>query len=267
MRDRFEFHNLRVDGLSIRVMDRLDASDEIPLIVCNGIGQSCETVQPFLKHVSGRRVISFDAVGAGKSDCAETHLSMEEHAQVLHGVMDELGIEQADIMGISWGGALAQQLVRAYPDRCRRLILALTSPGGALTLTGHPMATTEIFVPMRRYSKEWTRFITPIMYGGRAMICADELDRYSMRNVIPSLKGYFGQISAMMTWSSMGWLHEIKHKTLIYSGLFDPLIPFWNQKLLADHIPNSELRVFPTGHWLVYEERVRLAAEIETFLA
>ena len=222
----FEFSYHTVSGLKLRVMRSRSNSDKPPLIVCNGIGQSCETIQPFLEEVRDRTVFSFDAAGVGHSDTPSGFITVEQHTDLFAELLDELGIEAADIMGISWGGALAQQFAHSYPRRCRRLILAITSAGGPITLSGSPLAAMEILFPLRRTHTFWKRTIGPIVYGGEALFIHAELADYQNRNVTSGLKGYYGQIAAMVGWTSLPWLHKIENPTLVYSGLYDPLIPF-----------------------------------------
>jgi len=262
----FEFSYHTVGGLKLRVMRRGSNPDKPPLIVCNGIGQSCETIQPFLDELQDRTLVSFDAAGVGHSDTPRAFLTMEQHANLFAELLDDLGIDVSDIMGISWGGALAQQFVRSYPHRCRRLILAITSTGGPVTLSGSPLAASEILFPLRRTHKFWNWMIGPIVYGGEALFAPEELAQYSLRNVTSDLRGYYGQIAAMFGWTSLHWLHKIKTPTLVYSGLYDPLIPHWNQQLVAARLPNAELRTLNSGHWLIYAKRKEIGQEITDFL-
>lgn len=267
----YEFSYQNVHGLDLRVMDTGEVSDEPPLIVCNGLSQSCETIQPLFDEMEGRRLISFDAAGAGKSETSTKILSMPDHARLVAGLLDRLEIGQADIMGISWGGMLAQQFVIDHPERCRKLVLAITSVGGPITLSGNPAAAAEIFFATRRslgrFSKRWRTLMAQNVYGAEAFFRADELSAYSERNVTAEKAGYYGQLAALLSWTSLPSLHKIAQPTLVYSGLYDPLIPFWNQQLLAAMIPNAELRTLNTGHWLVYSKRELIAKEITQFLS
>lgn len=75
------------------------------------------------------RVIAWDAPGAGASpDPAET-FTTESYARCLAGFLDAVAIDQAHILGLSWGGILAQEFYRLYPERVRSLVLADTYAG------------------------------------------------------------------------------------------------------------------------------------------
>ena len=126
---------LTVSGLSVRTAMKHGPGGRRPLMVVNGIGGSFELLRPFVDAVEDRDVILFDVPGAGKSAAPLLPWRMSNYAQVMVQILDQLGIESANILGLSWGGALAQQAARQYPDRFARLVLAATSPGHLFMLT------------------------------------------------------------------------------------------------------------------------------------
>jgi len=75
--------------------------------------------------------------GIGSSPAPVVPYHLGTSAPLLAGLLDQLGYEQADVLGISWGGGLAQQFAASRPDRVRRLVLVATGPG-ALMVPGHP---------------------------------------------------------------------------------------------------------------------------------
>jgi pimeloyl-ACP methyl ester carboxylesterase len=74
-------------------------------------------------------VIAWDAPGAGASSDPPTTFTTASYAQSLAGFLDAIGIERAHILGLSWGGILAQEFYRLYADRFRSLVLADTYAG------------------------------------------------------------------------------------------------------------------------------------------
>jgi pimeloyl-ACP methyl ester carboxylesterase len=79
--------------------------------------------------------------------------------------------------------------------------------------------------------------------------------------------GYFGQLVAGISWSSLPWLHRIRQPTLVLSGAADPIVPPINARILAGRIPNAELEIVPgAGHLLLMEHAEPVAERIATFL-
>ena len=97
-------------------------------------------MQPFVNALDPQReIIRFDAPGIGGSPPPVVPYHLATLAPLITDLLDQLGYLQADVLGISWGGGLAQHLAVMCPDRVRRLVLVATSPGG-LMVPGHPRA-------------------------------------------------------------------------------------------------------------------------------
>ena len=96
-----------------------------------GIGGNIEMWQPFEQALegSGIQTITFDAPGVGESTNWRRPRRMGALARTVDRLVGALGYEAVDVLGVSFGGALAQQLARQFPDRVRRLVLAATAPG------------------------------------------------------------------------------------------------------------------------------------------
>lgn len=263
----FTFHTITVDGILLRYMRRESSDDQPPLLVCNGLGQSLEVLLPILGEISGRTIVGFDMPGVGRSEMADHIKTIPDYAALAMRLMDDIGIGQFDIMGISWGGALAQQMAFDAPDRVRRLVLAITSAGGIGSWWGTPIALSEIMFPMRYMNKTYGNMIGPWMYGGEALSSPDEFREYSRHAIAPSPKGYFTQVRAMCSWTSLPWLRRLKQKTLVIAGQYDGLIPIANQILLSSMLPNARLEVYPAGHLLMYTKRKETGPMIGHFLS
>ncbi len=75
------------------------------------------------------RVIAWDAPGAGASEDPPESFTTEDYARCLAEFLQKLNVERPHVLGLSWGGILAQEFYRLYPDRPRRLVLADTYAG------------------------------------------------------------------------------------------------------------------------------------------
>jgi len=112
---------LRIRGLSIHA--QIQGEGE-PLLMYSPIWSQAEVWEPLLPYLTGFRSIAFDPPGIGRSPMPGLPMSMQALASVGAGLLDELGIESAHVLGASFGGAVAQHMAICHPGRVRRLVLA-----------------------------------------------------------------------------------------------------------------------------------------------
>jgi poly(3-hydroxyalkanoate) depolymerase len=256
-----------VGGRSLRVSVREGAPGWTPLLLCNGIGVSLELLQPFADALDPRRpVVRFDMPGVGGSTAPVLPYHLTTLPALLAGLLDQLGYPRADVLGISWGGALAQQFALSRPDRVRRLVLVATAPG-ALMVPARPSVLLRMLSPRRHQDPAYAARIAGDLYGGSARenpIVARDLLHATTR-VGPSV-GYYYQLLAGLGWTSLPFLAGLKPPTLILAGDDDPIIPVANAKIMHRLIPRSELHIYRGGHLELAADAERLGAVIEAFL-
>jgi poly(3-hydroxyalkanoate) depolymerase len=193
---------------------------------------------------------------------------MDGLATVVCGLLDVLGQDEVDVLGISFGGAIAQQLARQYPDRVRRLILCATSPG-FVSVPPRPLPALFLMSPARYYHPAIFRFMMPRIVGGvtardPSALAAQAGPRLSRP---PDPLGYLFQLYATMGWTSAHWLHNLEQPTLVLAGDNDHAIPLVNAKLLANRIPDARLHVVKGGgHLFLLDEPDSVIDEIHAFL-
>jgi poly(3-hydroxyalkanoate) depolymerase len=269
--DDQRMHFVDVDGIRIRASIRGEGR---PLLLVMGIGGNIEMWQPFEQALdgSGIQTITFDAPGVGESTNWRRPRRMGALARTVDHLIGALGYEAVDVLGVSFGGALAQQLVRQSPDRVRRLVLAATCAGmpGIGGVPGRPGAMLALATPLRYYSPAYFREVAPTLYGGRIRrepeLLAEQAHARMARP--PSLRGYFAQLYAMGWWTNLPWLPFIEHPTLVMAGDDDPIIPLVNGRILARLMPHARLEVITGGgHLFLLEEAERSAALVREFLA
>jgi poly(3-hydroxyalkanoate) depolymerase len=258
---------LTIGGRSIRVAVREGAPEWPPLLLCNGIGVSLELFQPFVDALDPRRgVIRFDMPGIGGSPAPVIPYHLATLPSLLAGLLDQLGHEQADVLGISWGGGLAQQFALSRPDRVRRLVLVATAPG-ALMVPGRPWVLLRMLSPRRHRDPGYAARIAGELYGGSARkdpIVARDLLHATTR--LGPARGYYYQLISMLGWTSLPWLPKLRPPTLILAGDDDPIIPVVNARIMHWLIPRSRLHVYQGGHLELAAGAGRLAAAVEAFL-
>jgi len=256
---------VRAGGLRLRV-GRHGAGR--PLLLITGIGAHLDMWAPFARHAGDRELIAFDAPGTGLSQRPRVPLRMGGLARVVVELLDALRLERVDVLGYSFGGALAQELARRAPDRVRRLVLCATGPG----LGGSPpkpLAALMLATPARYYHPRLLALTVPHIAGGRtarepAVLAANAATRLQRP---PDPLGYAFQLYAVAGWSSLPWLHRVRQPALIVAGADDPSVPLRNARLLASRLPDARLHVVPGGgHLFLLDEPESAAGEIRAFL-
>ena len=162
---------LSIGGLGVAA--RATGSGD-PVLLLNGMSRPMASWAYFADALQDRTVIAFDAPGVGASETPVVPYSMPMLADTAARVLDAFGIEKADVVGYSHGGAVAQQLAVGHAARVNRLVLLATACGvGAVP--GHPRDVTQLLLTPNRETR-WPR---------------------------PNPLGLFWQIAAISTWSSI----------------------------------------------------------------
>jgi len=188
-------------------------------------------------------------------------------AKLIDRMLTQLGYHgPVDVLGVSWGGGLAQQFARSHPARCRRLVLAATSPG-FLMVPGSPLVLLKMFNPRRYGDSGYLMRIAPDLYGGEVRRNPQLMQAHSANLRKPHWLGYLYQQMALWGWSSLPWLWRLPQPTLVMAGNDDPLVPLINARILAGLIPNAQLEVFDDGHLFLMSNADKSARLIREFLA
>ncbi|MEV0466950.1 poly(3-hydroxyalkanoate) depolymerase [Nocardia tengchongensis] len=252
-------------GQQIRVSVRWGSG--VPLVVCNGIGAALEVLDPLVAALDpDTTVVRFDVPGTGGSPDSPLPYSFPYLAAVLRGVLGRVGIHgQVDVLGLSWGGALAQQFAFQYPLRCRRLILASTGTG-VLMVPGRPRVLLKMLTPQRFLDHRYAARIAGELYGGSARRDPGIVERLFDRQLMAGSRvGYLHQLLAGSAWTSLFALPLIRQRTLIVAGTDDPIIPVVNARLMARLLPHATVHLHPGGHIDLIVDAPALAPVIERF--
>ena len=258
------FRSIGGDRLRIAMTHPVDAHGS-PALIFNGIGASTELLEPLMRRLTGVATLTFDLPGVGASQPSALIRRLPGYAQLARDLLDDLGIDRVHVMGISWGGGLAQQFTRQFGARVDRLILAATSTGH-LMVPPRPSVLLRMATPLRYVSAGYFKSIAGTIYGGDFRKDDVLTERHARRMAPPSIYGYLTQLWALAGWTSVHWLHEIKQPTLVMAGDDDPIIPLINARLLTRLIPNARLEVFDCGHLFLLTRLERSVASIEGFL-
>jgi poly(3-hydroxyalkanoate) depolymerase len=256
-------------GRTLRVSVRRGTDPSVPaLLLMNGIGASLEVLQPFVDALDRRRsVIRFDVPGVGGSPRPVVPYVLPTFSPVVAGMLDRLGFEDpVDVLGLSWGGGLAQHFAVQHRRRCRRLVLAATGTG-SLMVPANPRVLARMLTPRRHRDPRYASSIAGEIYGGtmrsdpaRAARVLHSASRLGLR------RGYYYQLAASTGWSSLPFLKLIRQPTLLVAGDDDPIIPVINARMMARLIPDVRLHLYNGGHLALITEAGELAPVIEEFL-
>lgn len=218
------------------------------------------------------QVLMFDQRGLGQTSKPDVPYTMADYAEDCVWLMDAVGWDRANVVGISFGGMVAQHLVLQYPQRVERLVLACTSSGGEGgssfdLLSIYDLPTEErvsITLPIMDQRNDLLTnpptlapvydVLAPAMFAGELPLNADD----------PSWRiGARRQLEARAEHDVWDRLPEIMNKTLVAGGRYDGQAPVENMKRLAGRIKNSELQFFDGGHLFFLQDRAAWQAIVE----
>jgi poly(3-hydroxyalkanoate) depolymerase len=266
-RPQAETRIITVSGQRLRVAIRSGDGIRTPLLMMNGIGVNLEVLQQFVDALNPAiEVIRFDVPGTGGSPAPLIPYRFSAHARKARQMLDQLAYRQVDVLGVSWGGALAQQFAFQYPRRCRRLILVSTGTG-ALMVPGHPSVLAKMVTPRRYQDPAYMAQIAGEIYGGKIHRQPELAREFTQTARFGGMLGYFYQLLGAAGWTSLPWLHKIRQPTLILHGDEDPLVPLVNAKIMHRLLPYSRLYIFHDGHLGIGTSAQELAPVVDQFLA
>jgi poly(3-hydroxyalkanoate) depolymerase len=263
---RIEIQAIELDGQTLRVGVRHGSSDRPPLVIFNGIGANLELLVPFIDELKDVSVIIFDVPGVGGSPPPQLPYRFATLAKLTDKLLTRLGFDgPVDALGVSWGGALAQQFAKMYPVRCRRLVLAATSPG-VIMVPSRLSVFAKLLGPRRYTDPNYLEQIGGDIYGGAYRRDPELLKEHSRHIQGSKGHGYFYQLLAMWSFSSLPWLGSLRQTTLVIHGDDDPIVPLVNARILAARIPHATLEVIDDGHLFLVSRAKEVASMVQQFL-
>jgi poly(3-hydroxyalkanoate) depolymerase len=254
-----------VAGQILRVGIRPGDKSRPPLLLFNGIGANIELVEPFLETMDGFEAIIFDVPGVGGSPAPRVPYRPWSLARLSARLLDQVGYERVDVLGVSWGGAIAQQFAFQQAKRCRRLVLAATSPGH-LMVPGKLTTQLKLASPRRYRDSAYMERIAGEIYGGRMRDSPGLVQKHLRHVRWSSDYGYYLQLMAGVGWTSLPWLPFLSQPTLVMAGRDDPIVPLANGRILAKLIPDARLVTLDDGHLFLLTSAPQSAQLITEFL-
>jgi poly(3-hydroxyalkanoate) depolymerase len=239
----------------------------VPLVLISGIGAPLELWKPF-RQALGVETVAIDAPGVGGSDTLRFPQTMWGLAGLFDKLLDRLGYGMVDLLGLSWGGGVAQHLALRRGSRVRRMVLASTG-FGLWSIPGDLRAIGQLLTPARYFSQEHFLRVAPAMYGGETRRHPERLiTQAAVRSAHrPSAVGYAHQLAAAWTWVALPLLPLIRCETLVLSGDDDPIVHVANARIMAAALPNGHLHIaHGGGHLFMVDQADEAASIVANFL-
>jgi len=244
--------------------------DGPPIALIPGLGSDHRAWAPLLPFLDPEfRCISFDNRDSGQSGPGPSTYTIAEMAQDVVSLLDALAIERCHVIGVSMGGAIAQELAISRPERLDRLVLLSTYT----TSDARGAAILQSWLQLRQAlpRAEYLHSIYPWLYSVEDYATPGLLDailQYALDNPYPqSPEQYERQMRAALSHDTNGRLHAIRAPTLLLFGEEDILTPLRFADGLVAEIPDVRLQTFPgTGHALLWTRTGPVAEVIRSFL-
>lgn len=267
-------HPLRVPGRTVFVGDdeflvrEMGADEGVPILLIHGLAGSSltEWYQVAPKLAVDRRVILIDHRGHGLSAPGDRRFEVEDDSDDIAGVLDYLGVAEADVVGYSMGGIIAQAFAQRHPGRVRKLVLVATF---ATHSDGYRMAR-RLGAVLARAWERLTGIGTPEVRSGYLIARHAVKPQHARwiwrdtlrRNVESGAQATF----ALLRFDSRDWVGKLGVPTMVIVPTGDFLVPPRWQYELASSIPDVRLvEIAGAGHELVWTHADRLADELGSF--
>jgi 3-oxoadipate enol-lactonase len=225
------------------------------LLLVPGIPAIASDWAPLAERLSGsRRVIAYDNRGSGASSVTPAPYTCVQLAADAVALLDELGVERADVFGMSLGGMIAQELALGWPNRVNRLVLGCTHCG--LEHAARPEREAGRAFAME--TDDWAERMEALApFAFAAGVDGELLNRFVEKKAadVQDPEGYRGQIAAALAHDTYDRLPAIDCPTLILTGDNDRVIPRASSDVLHECIPGSRLEVIAGAGHLFFLER------------
>ncbi|KEZ79149.1 alpha/beta fold hydrolase [Salinisphaera hydrothermalis] len=259
-RTRIQVDWIDVDGVRLRYGIRRGRGR--PMLILNTIGANLDMLLPLVNALDDAEIIVPEMPGAGRSPPRSMPHRLSWYAALIATFLERLGYDELlDLVGLSWGGSLAQQFALDYPAQVNRLVLASSSIGWP-SLATHS-STLKRLAAARRHERSGTLPATVAgLYGGLMRRRPELITRRGRYASGPSTRGYVNQLIASLGWTSAHRLHRLHCPTLIMGGDDDPIVPLINSRILYWLIPKSYLHIVRGGGHLFLLMRANESAGV-----
>tara|TARA_X000000368_G_scaffold60838_1_gene42913 strand:- start:929 stop:1735 length:807 start_codon:yes stop_codon:yes gene_type:complete len=204
-------------------------------------------------------IISYDQRGLGQTSKPKNVYTMKQYANDAADFIDKLGFSSLPVMGVSFGGMVAQELAIRHPDKVTKLVLACTSSGGEGG-SSYPLHELEDLDPEKkletgikindlRITDEWVKE-NPKEWEKLKELSANRI-QYK-----PEPYGFKNQLLARKDHDTTSRLAKIKVPVLLAGGKYDGIAPIKNMEYLHEYIKSSTLKFYEGGHLFLIQDKL-----------
>ena len=237
------------------------------LVLLHGFTHDSRAWRPQLEGLSDQfTVIAWDAPGAGQTSDPPDTFAIGDWADCLGELLDAAGVQMAHIVGLSWGGLLAQEFYRRHPARVRSLVLADTYAGWKGSLP-EPIPEERLAACLRDASLPPSEFVRKYLPGMFSESPTQEV-REELARIMSDFHpiGFRLMATALARADTRDLLPTIRVPTLLVWGDADARSPMTVAHKLRDAIPGARLAVIPgAGHVSNLEASTEFNAEVRDF--
>lgn len=233
---------------------------DVPMILLHGAGAGATSYSNFVLNIpvfaEHYRVLAVDQPGYGKSDPFVMKESRNTvNARAVKDLMDELGIEKANLVGNSMGGGTSLAFAVDYPDRINKMVLMGSGGAGPALFTVAPTEGAKALqaVYYDTTFEKFRAFFDVMLYDGKSV--PDDVLRQRADGVSkPHVDAWIESVGLAPQRSLVNELPHVQTPALIIHGRNDRVVPMEASLSLLSMLPNSAMHVFNRcGHWVQYE--------------
>ena len=245
-----------------------------PLLLIMGFGGTKENWDPtFLAQLATQyQVITFDNRGIGDTTVTPGPYLISQFADDSAGLLQALGINHAAVLGFSMGSYIAQELVLRHPDLVSSLVLYGTDCGGSDAVRADPAVLKTLVDTSGTPAAYLTRLLNIFLPGSWLADPANvhyAVQVFEQSGASPSPQTISLQAQAVLSWSgTCDRLQNVTQDTLVMAGSDDEVIPPANASIVAAHLSQAQVKIFPGGgHFMMMQFPADLANAVLAFLS
>jgi len=241
-------------------------------IFFNGSGASIETTGPLINALAKTMQIAVhDQRGLGASSVPDGPYTMAQYAEDGAALLRHIGWNSCIVIGISFGGMVAQEFAVTYPDMTDKLVLLCTSAGGAAgssyplhELSSLPVAErldAMLRIMDTRFDQEWFA-----SHPSDAEVVRILRERGQVEKSPDRVRGERLQMEARVGHDVADRLANVTAPTFVLAGRFDGIAPPSNSYEIAARIPDAVVSLYEGGHMFASQD-VNALRDVREFVA